>query len=93
MWITSKENPLVSRTIVNRIWEQMFGMGLAETLEDLGTQGISPTHPELLDHLSRKLMNEYNWSLKQLMKEIVMSSTYKQDSKVTERTSRKRSVQ
>lgn len=84
MWMTSKENPLVSRTIVNRVWEQMFGMGLAETLEDLGTQGIPPTHPELLDHLSWQLMNDYNWSLKKLMKEIVMSATYRQDSKVTQ---------
>ena len=83
-WMTSKENPLVSRTIVNRVWEQMFGMGLAETLEDLGTQGIPPTHPALLDHLSWQLMNDYNWSLKKLMKEIVMSATYRQDSKVTE---------
>ncbi len=84
MWLTSKENPLVSRTIVNRVWEQVFGMGLVETLEDFGTQGIPPTHPELLDHLSWQLMNDYNWSLKKLIKEIVMSSTYKQDSKVTE---------
>jgi hypothetical protein len=84
MWLTSKENPLVSRTIVNRVWEQMFGMGLVETLEDFGTQGIPPTHPELLDHLSWQLMNNYNWSLKKLMKEIVMSSTYRQDSRVTE---------
>jgi len=84
MWITSKENPLVSRTIVNRVWEQMFGMGLVETLEDFGTQGITPSHPELLDHLSWQLMNDFNWSLKKLMKEIVMSSTYRQDSKVTE---------
>lgn len=84
MWITSKENPLVSRTIVNRVWEQIFGMGLVETLEDFGTQGIPPTHPELLDHLSWQLMNDYNWSLKKLMKEIVMSATYRQDSKVSE---------
>lgn len=84
MWITSKENPLVSRTIVNRVWEQIFGMGLVETLEDFGTQGIPPSHPELLDHLSWQLMNDYNWSLKKLMKTIVMSSTYRQDSKVTE---------
>jgi Protein of unknown function (DUF1553)/Protein of unknown function (DUF1549)/Planctomycete cytochrome C len=82
-WMTSKENPLVARTIVNRVWEQIFGAGLAETLEDLGTQGIPPTHKELLDRLSWKLMNEYQWSLKKLMKEIVMSATYRQDSKVT----------
>lgn len=82
-WMTSHENPLVSRTIVNRIWEQLFGAGLAETLEDLGTQGIPPTHPELLDHLAWQLMNNYHWSLKTLIKEIAMSATYRQDSKVT----------
>lgn len=82
MWITDKKNPLTSRTIVNRIWEQFFGQGIAETLEDLGTQGLPPTHRALLDHLSWKLMNEYNWDLKKLMKEIVMSATYQQDSKL-----------
>jgi hypothetical protein len=84
MWITSKENPLVSRTIVNRVWEQIYGMGLVETLEDFGTQGIPPSHPELLDHLSWKLMNDYKWSLKTLMRDIVLSATYRQESKVTE---------
>lgn len=84
MWLTSKDNPLVSRTIVNRIWEQIFGLGLVETLEDFGTQGIPPTHPELLDHLSWKLMNDYQWKLKALIREIVTSKTYKQDSKTTE---------
>lgn len=84
MWLTSKENPLVSRTIVNRIWEQIFGLGLVETLEDFGTQGTPPTHPGLLDHLSWKLMNDHNWKLKSLIREIVTSKTYKQDSKATE---------
>ncbi|MDX2046069.1 MAG: DUF1553 domain-containing protein [Chitinophagaceae bacterium] len=82
-WLTSKENPLTARTMVNRLWEQLFGTGLAETLEDMGTQGIPPTHPELLDHLSWKFMNDYKWSIKKLLKEIVMSATYRQDSKVT----------
>lgn len=81
LWLIDKNNPLTSRTIVNRLWEQFFGQGIAETLEDMGTQGIPPTHRELLDYLSFKLMNEYNWSLKSLMKEIVMSATYRQDSK------------
>jgi hypothetical protein len=84
MWLTDKKNPLTSRTIVNRIWEQVFGTGIVETLEDLGTQGIAPTHQELLDYLSYKLMNEYQWSLKKLLKEIVLSATYRQDSRVSE---------
>jgi hypothetical protein len=82
LWLTDKKNPLTSRTIVNRIWEQFFGAGIAETLEDLGTQGIPPTHKELLDYLSWQLMNDYGWDLKKLMKEIVMSATYQQDAKM-----------
>ncbi|MEN0046486.1 MAG: DUF1553 domain-containing protein [Bacteroidota bacterium] len=83
MWLTDKRNPLVSRTIVNRVWEQVFGRGLVETLEDLGTQGIPPSHPELLDYISWQLMNDYEWSIKRLLKEIVLSATYQQDSKVS----------
>ncbi len=86
MWLTDKTNPLTARTIVNRIWEQFFGQGIAETLEDMGTQGIPPTHRELLDYLSWKLMNHYSWNLKKLIKEIVMSATYRQDSKLNENT-------
>jgi len=82
MWLTSKENPLTARTIVNRLWEQLFGTGLVETLEDFGTQGIAPTHKELLDYLSWKLMNEYQWSLKKLLREMVLSATYREDSRV-----------
>jgi hypothetical protein len=82
MWITSKQNPLTARTMVNRVWEQLFGNGLAETLEDLGTQGIPPTHQELLDWLSWKFMNDYHWSVKKLLMEMMMSATYRQDSKV-----------
>lgn len=84
MWLTDKKNPLVSRTMVNRLWEQLFGMGIAETLEDMGTQGIPPTHQQLLDHLSWKLMNDHKWSIKKLLKELVMSATYRQDSRLTE---------
>jgi hypothetical protein len=83
MWLTDKKNPLVARTLVNRLWEQLFGFGLAETLEDMGTQGIAPTHKELLDHLAWKFMNDYNWSVKKLLKEMVSSATYRQSSKVT----------
>jgi hypothetical protein len=84
MWLTDKRNPLVSRTIVNRLWEQIFGSGIVESLEDMGSQGTAPTHKELLDHLSWQLMNDYQWSLKKLLKEMVMSATYRQESKLRE---------
>lgn len=84
LWMTSKENPLVARTMVNRVWEQLFGMGLVETLEDLGSQGALPTNKELLDYLSYKFMNDYKWSVKTLIKEIMLSATYQQSSKVTD---------
>ncbi|HTJ10929.1 MAG TPA: DUF1553 domain-containing protein [Dinghuibacter sp.] len=83
MWMTSKQNPLVSRTMVNRVWEQLFGTGLAETLEDLGTQGSPPTHRALLDYLSWQLMYTDAWSIKKLLREIVLSSTYREDSRVS----------
>jgi len=81
-WVTSKQNPLTARTMVNRVWEQFFGEGIVETLEDMGTQGTPPTHPELLNWLSWKFMTDDHWNLKSLMREIVMSATYRQDSKL-----------
>ncbi|MEO5595123.1 MAG: DUF1553 domain-containing protein [Chitinophagaceae bacterium] len=89
MWLTSKQNPLTARTMVNRLWEQLFGTGLVETVEDLGTQGIPPTHKELLDYLSYKFMYTYNWDVKKLLKEIVMSATYQQDSRVSKEETEK----
>ncbi|MEO6314155.1 MAG: DUF1553 domain-containing protein [Chitinophagaceae bacterium] len=83
MWLTSKKNPLTARTMVNRLWEQLFGTGLVETLEDLGTQGIPPTHKELLDYLSYQFMYTYNWDVKKLLKEMLLSATYQQDSHVS----------
>ncbi len=84
MWLVDKKNPLVSRTLVNRLWEQLYGQGIAETLEDLGTQGMPPTHKSLLDHLSYKLMHDHKWSVKNLLKEMVMSATYRQSSIVND---------
>ncbi|RYG03582.1 MAG: DUF1553 domain-containing protein, partial [Chitinophagaceae bacterium] len=83
LWLTDKKNPLTARTMVNRVWEQLFGKGLVETLEDLGTQGAQPANRELLDWLSARFMNEHNWSVKKLIRDMVMSSTYRQDSKVS----------
>ncbi|MEQ8533805.1 MAG: DUF1553 domain-containing protein, partial [Imperialibacter sp.] len=84
MWMTDPANPLTARTIINRLWEQLYGQGLAETLEDLGSQGIEPTHPELLDYLAWQLVNDHDWSLKQTLKTMVMSATYRQSSVATD---------
>jgi hypothetical protein len=82
-WMVSADNPLTARTMVNRLWEQVFGTGLAETLEDLGTQGAEPSHRQLLDYLSYRFMHQYRWNVKQLLKDMVMSATYRQTSVVT----------
>jgi hypothetical protein len=79
-WLTSPENPLTARTLVNRVWDQLFGRGIVRTLEDMGSQSDPPSHPELLDYLAWKTMNEYDWSMKTLIREIVTSATYKQSS-------------
>lgn len=83
LWLTDKQNPLTARTMVNRLWEQLFGTGLVETLEDMGTKGAEPTHKELLDHLAWRYMNDFGWSTKKLLKEMVMSATYRQSSVVS----------
>lgn len=83
-WLLSPENPLTARVIVNRFWEQLFGIGIIETLEDFGTQGMEPSHPELLDYLALRFSNELKWSVKALLKEIVSSATYRQSSVVSD---------
>ncbi|GAB3987753.1 hypothetical protein GCM10028807_08900 [Spirosoma daeguense] len=82
-WIVNREHPLTARVAVNRFWEQLFGAGIVETVEDMGTQGISPTHRELLDYLAAEFMDADHWSVKKLLKKIVMSATYRQDSKAS----------
>lgn len=82
-WLVSPENPLTARVIVNRIWEQIFGRGLVATMEEFGSQGDHPSHPELLDWLAVRLRTEHQWSLKALIREIVLSATYRQSSKTT----------
>ena len=81
-WLTNQENPLVSRVAVNRIWEQVFGYGIVETLEDFGSQGKKPSHPELLDYLAYNFMHKHKWSMKSLIKEIVSTDAYKRSSHV-----------
>lgn len=83
-WIVDKKNPLTARTLVNRVWHQIYGRGLVSTIEDIGSQSEPPSHPALLDWLSLRFMNEHNWSIKSLIKEIVLSGTYRQSSESTQ---------
>jgi hypothetical protein len=77
-WISSRENPLTARVMVNRLWGELFGLGLVRTAEDFGTSGTPPSHPELLDHLALRFQNEHQWSVKSMLRELVLSSTYRQ---------------
>jgi hypothetical protein len=78
-WMVAPENPLVPRVFVNRVWQWHFGEGIVRTVDDFGTQGAKPTHPELLDYLTVSF-EEHNWDLKWLTKEIMMSQVYRQSS-------------
>ena len=78
-WFVDSANPLTARVAVNRFWQQLFGVGLVKTSEDLGGQGEVPSHPELLDYLSISFV-ESGWDIKALMKKMVMSKTYRQSS-------------
>ena len=80
-WIVDRRNPLFSRVTVNRFWKQYFGNGIVSTVDDFGSQGALPTHPELLDWLALKFMDS-GWDVKAFQKLIVMSATYQQSSVV-----------
>jgi len=81
-WLFDENNPLTARVTVNRFWLMCFGKGIVSTPDDFGAQGSLPSHPKLLDHLAKKFMDE-DWNIKAIMKYMVMSNTYQQDSKVT----------
>ena len=81
-WIVSKDNPMTARVAVNRIWARLFGVGLVETEEDFGTQGLPPSHPELLDWLATEFMR-LDWDVKGVLKTMVMSATYRQASDIS----------
>ena len=78
-WMVSPGNPLVPRVFVNRVWQWHFGEGIVRSVDDFGTQGALPTHPELLDYLTVSF-EEHNWDAKWLTKEIMMSQVYRQSS-------------
>jgi hypothetical protein len=79
MWLTDQEHPLTSRVAMNRLWQQFFGTGLVKTSEDFGNQGSLPSHPELLDWLA-VTFQESGWDLQKMIRYIVLSDTYRQDS-------------
>ena len=81
-WFFDPENPLTSRVVVNRIWQQFFGVGIVSTPDDFGSQGSKPFNPELLDWLAYTYQNHDKWDTKKFIKRIVMSSTYRQSSKI-----------
>lgn len=85
-WLVDPSHPLVSRVIVNRFWQMIFGVGLVKTTEDFGAQGELPSHPELHDWLAVEFMNSENsqtgrWNMKALLKKIMLSATYRQSSR------------
>lgn len=75
-WLTSPQNPLTSRVIVNRIWQHLFGQGIVKTVDNFGVNGDRPSHPELLDYLAKQFINN-GWSVKKLVREVALSHTYR----------------
>ncbi|MEO1498667.1 MAG: DUF1553 domain-containing protein, partial [Planctomycetota bacterium] len=82
-WMTSPDHPLTARVFVNRVWAQLFGAGLVETIDEFGSTGTAPTHPEVLDHLAARFAGEWGWSVKRLLREIVLARTYGRDARTT----------
>jgi len=82
-WFFSPAQPLTARVAVNRYWEQLFGTGIVETLEDFGSAGQPPSHPQLLDWLALHFENDLHWDMKALLRELVTSATYRQSARVT----------
>ncbi len=82
-WLIDRENPLTARVMVNRLWEQLFGIGIVASSEDFGSQGELPSHPDLLDWLAVEFMDS-GWNTQHMLKLLVMSAAYRQSSVVTD---------
>ena len=79
-WITTPNHPLTARVMVNRIWQHLFGRGIVRSVDDFGFTGDKPTHPELLDHLAVRFV-ENGWSVKKMIRAIMLSHAYRESSK------------
>ncbi|MFN9433293.1 MAG: PSD1 and planctomycete cytochrome C domain-containing protein [Acidobacteriota bacterium] len=86
-WIVAQDNPLTPRVQVNRMWRMLFGVGLSKVLDDIGSQGELPVNPDLLDYLAAEFQSD--WDLRRLVKQIVMSRTYRQSSQATKQAAEK----
>ena len=82
-WLVSDENPLAARVLANRLWSELFGIGIVETQEDFGSSGLMPANQALLDHLALRLRDHHQWRIKPFLRELVLSSTYRQTSVAT----------
>ncbi|HEV3438954.1 MAG TPA: DUF1553 domain-containing protein, partial [Gemmata sp.] len=82
-WLTSSKNPLTPRVVVNRVWQHLFGQGLVSTVDNFGVMGATPSHPELLDHLANRFIDE-GWSVKKLVRTIVLTRVYQLGSETVE---------
>ena len=80
-WLTSPDHPLTARVIVNRLWQQHFGVGIVKSPNDFGLNGARPSHPELLDHLAAQFVAD-GWSMKKLIRSLVLSRVYQLGSAV-----------
>jgi hypothetical protein len=81
-WLFDPKHPLTSRVMINRMWQSHFGNGIVQTVDDFGTQGTNPTHPELLDYLAVEFVRS-GWDMKHMHKMMVMSAAYRQSSNIT----------
>ncbi len=83
-WLVAAENPLTARVLANRLWAELYGIGLVETLEDFGSTGTPPSHPQLLDHLALHLQDKHQWHIKPFLRDLVLSSSYRQSPRATD---------
>lgn len=84
-WLTRADHPLTARVMANRIWLHLFGQAIVGTPDDFGVYGDEPTHPELLDHLAARFSGEWRWSMKKMIRSLVLSRVYQLDSAADQR--------